>query len=187
MGKQSPGVLTPDDLNETDGKVLDVLREGRVTPQYVADELDVSRTYASERLKRLVEHGHVAKLASGLYELVDDPRENGPAEDDRRDNVPTRAVVDDWLREHCHLGVDELEDTLDERDRLEADLADCREQLQRARADTEESTNDQLITAIKEAHEAASSAAERIPEDADGHMPLQDAVRLLEEAMDDGT
>ncbi|WP_222914188.1 MarR family transcriptional regulator [Natrinema sp. SYSU A 869] len=68
-------VLTPDKLNSTDERLLDVLSDGRVTPQYAADQLDVSRTYASERLKRLVEHGHVEKLAPGLYELVDDPRQ----------------------------------------------------------------------------------------------------------------
>ncbi|NLV13953.1 MarR family transcriptional regulator [Haloarcula argentinensis] len=73
-------MLTPDDLNDTDRRVLDVLLEGRVTPQYVADQLDVSRTYASERLKRLVEHDHVGKVASGLYELNNDPR----VETDRR-------------------------------------------------------------------------------------------------------
>jgi len=72
---QQHGMLTDDDLNSTDCRVLSVLDAGRVTPQYVASELDLSRTYASERLKRLVEHAHVNKIAPGLYELVDDPRE----------------------------------------------------------------------------------------------------------------
>ena len=68
-------MLIDDDLNSTDRRVLSVLDEGRVTPQYVAGQLDVSRTYASERLKRLLEHAHVSKIAPGLYELVDDPRD----------------------------------------------------------------------------------------------------------------
>lgn len=76
MGTNTQAVLTTDDLNDTDQRVLDVLRDGRVTPQYAADEAGISRTYASERLKRLVEHGHVDKLAAGLYELADDPRED---------------------------------------------------------------------------------------------------------------
>lgn len=67
-------MLTVEDLNDTDTDVLDVLSSGRVTPQYVANELGISRTYASERLKRLTEHAHVEKVAPGLYELVDDPR-----------------------------------------------------------------------------------------------------------------
>jgi len=77
MASQPAGMLTRDDLNDTDERVLDVLRHGRVTPQYVAEQLDVSRTYASERLKRLVEHDHVLKVASGLYELKSDPRLDG--------------------------------------------------------------------------------------------------------------
>ena len=75
MATSATGVLSPDDLNRTDKEVIDVLADGRVTPRYVADQLDVSRTYASERLRRLVEHRHVEKVAPGLYELVDDPRD----------------------------------------------------------------------------------------------------------------
>ncbi|NHN64376.1 winged helix-turn-helix domain-containing protein [Haloarcula sp. JP-Z28] len=70
-------VLDPDELNETDESILDELVEGRVTPQYLADQLNISRPYASEKLKRFVEHRHVEKLASGLYELRDDPRNEG--------------------------------------------------------------------------------------------------------------
>jgi len=66
--------LSDDDLNETDRAIVTELERGRVTPQYLASELDISRPYASERLKRLLEHEHVDRLAPGLYELVDDPR-----------------------------------------------------------------------------------------------------------------
>lgn len=65
--------LAGEDLNETDQYILSELRDGRVTPQYIADQLEISRPYASQRLKRLMEHGHVKRLASGLYELADDP------------------------------------------------------------------------------------------------------------------
>jgi hypothetical protein len=71
---QTEVTLEPKDLNETDEAILDALVEGRVTPQYIADQLDISRPYASEKLKRFVEHEHVEKLASGLYELKNDPR-----------------------------------------------------------------------------------------------------------------
>ncbi|RLM67615.1 type IV toxin-antitoxin system AbiEi family antitoxin domain-containing protein [Halorubrum sp. Atlit-26R] len=81
MATSATGVLTPADLNDTDDAVLDVLRSGRVTPQYAADEMGVSRTYASERLKRLVEHNHVEKVAPGLYELIDDPRDDAGEDD----------------------------------------------------------------------------------------------------------
>lgn len=68
--------LSDDDLNETDKAIVAELERGRVTPQYLASELDISRPYASERLKRLLEHEHVDRLAPGLYELVDNPRKD---------------------------------------------------------------------------------------------------------------
>jgi predicted transcriptional regulator len=68
-------MLTDDDLNAADREVLQLLRNGRVTPGFAANELDRDRTYLSQRLKRLLEHGHVERLARGLYELHDDPRE----------------------------------------------------------------------------------------------------------------
>lgn len=67
-------MLGDEDLNDTDRVILDELNEGRVTPQYLAKQLDITRQYASTRLKRFVEHGVVEKIASGLYELDHDPR-----------------------------------------------------------------------------------------------------------------
>ncbi len=67
--------LSPEDLSDTDNRILEQLQEGRVTPQYLADQLDISRPYASDKLRRFVEHGHVERLASGLYELKNDPRD----------------------------------------------------------------------------------------------------------------
>jgi hypothetical protein len=80
MAKAPPVVLTDDDLNRTDRRILDLLAEGRVTPPLVAQRLDLSREYASSRLIRLKEHDHVDRLAPGLYELVDDPRSSSTAE-----------------------------------------------------------------------------------------------------------
>ena len=68
-------VISPEDLSDTDNRILEQLQEGRVTPQYLADQLDISRPYASDKLRRFVEHGHVERLASGLYELKNDPRD----------------------------------------------------------------------------------------------------------------
>ena len=68
-------VLSSEDLSDTDNRILEQLQEGRVTPQYLADQLDISRPYASDKLRRFVEHGHVERLASGLYELKNDPRD----------------------------------------------------------------------------------------------------------------
>ena len=70
-------MLNPDQLNDADNAILDVLAidSGRLRPTHIAEDASLDRSYVSQRLKRLVEHGHVAKPRSGLYELVDDPRE----------------------------------------------------------------------------------------------------------------
>lgn len=71
--------LTEDDLNDMDCDILDYLRdEGRVSPTLYlrVRDLDVTRQAVSKRFVRLAEHGHVKNLLeSGIYELVDDPRE----------------------------------------------------------------------------------------------------------------
>lgn len=78
-------VLSESQLNDMDRAVLDVLAEGRVTPSLAQTILaereiaDISRQYINKRLKRLGEHGHVRNLhGSGVYELVQDPREEEP-------------------------------------------------------------------------------------------------------------
>ena len=85
MSVKDPPVLNNDSLNDTDREILELLREGRVTPPYVSDRLDKSREYASERLIRLNEHGHTVRPAPGLYELVDDPL--GELEDETDERV----------------------------------------------------------------------------------------------------
>lgn len=62
-------------LNDTDHAILDLLQTGRCTPGYIADETGYSRGNIVNRLTRLREHGHVTKIHKGLYELVEDPRE----------------------------------------------------------------------------------------------------------------
>jgi len=65
-------------LNSTDEEILDFMQEhGRVTPSWVADETDNARAYVSQRLKRLKEHGHVEQPYRGLWDLTNDPREDG--------------------------------------------------------------------------------------------------------------
>jgi len=68
-------VLESDDLNTTDRGIVRMLTEGRCTPRYLAGELGLQQPYVNQRLKRLVEHGHVERIDRGLYELRDDPRE----------------------------------------------------------------------------------------------------------------
>ena len=74
-------MLDAEDLREIDERILNYLDEGRVTPAYAKKRLtkeweEYSRGYVQQRLGRLEEHSHVQNLLdSGLYELVEDPRE----------------------------------------------------------------------------------------------------------------
>lgn len=87
--EQSPEAmpLKPDQLNGADRLILDVLEEGRATPTLVLRLLetrgnDYSRQYVSQRIKRLTEHGHLENvLDTGVYELVDDPRDDRQTDD----------------------------------------------------------------------------------------------------------
>jgi Fe2+ or Zn2+ uptake regulation protein len=69
--------MEPEELNESDYKILEVLREGRATPAALKDWTGRSGQTVHNRLGRLVAAGHVEKVhESGLYELVDDPRQD---------------------------------------------------------------------------------------------------------------
>lgn len=63
-------------LNPTDNAVLDMLNDGRCTAAYIAAEKDYTRQNVRNRLNRLVEHGYVRRVHKGLYELINDPRED---------------------------------------------------------------------------------------------------------------
>lgn len=65
--------LEEDDLSPAQKAALQMLREGRVTAPFVAEETEYSLQYVREQLTDFVKHGHVEKIHDGLYELVDDP------------------------------------------------------------------------------------------------------------------
>lgn len=67
--------MPPIQLSDTDKAVLEILDEGRNAPSNIADQLDFTRQYVQQRLRRLEEHGHVRNIGSGVYEIVDDPRD----------------------------------------------------------------------------------------------------------------
>jgi hypothetical protein len=76
--------LDEEDLRDVDRDLLEYLTEGRVTPVYARERMldedlrEVTSTYLGQRLQRLEEHNHARNLFdTGLYELVDDPREDG--------------------------------------------------------------------------------------------------------------
>ncbi len=60
-------------FNDCDNAILTHLQEGRVTSAYLATEIEWSRSYITQRLKRLEEHEVVQNLGdTGLYELNED-------------------------------------------------------------------------------------------------------------------
>ncbi|WP_227357378.1 MarR family transcriptional regulator [Haladaptatus salinisoli] len=67
--------MTECDLNPTDHAILNRLHKGRASPAYIARKEDYSAPNVTTRLSRLVEHGYVARVSRGLYELVEDPRD----------------------------------------------------------------------------------------------------------------
>jgi|GEM_PF-2082017 len=85
--------LQQEDLNETDEGVLRLLADGRCSPRYLAEELDRQQPYISQRLKRLVEHGHVRRVDRGLYELTDSPTGT---------ESPTTLQISDELADELH-------------------------------------------------------------------------------------
>jgi Mn-dependent DtxR family transcriptional regulator len=60
------------EFTETELGILDMLAEGRCTPAYIAEELDVSAEYVRGRLGDLKRLGLVEKVHRGLYELADE-------------------------------------------------------------------------------------------------------------------
>lgn len=70
--------LEPRQLNEADRDILDFMcKEGeRVNPSYLSEKTGHSRSYISQRLKRLKEHGYVRRPYHGLWEFVEDPRDD---------------------------------------------------------------------------------------------------------------
>jgi len=63
--------------------VLDVFKNGRETedpwgranPRYVIDETGLEKQNVEYQLRRLQDAGWITKIARGLYEFVEDPRE----------------------------------------------------------------------------------------------------------------
>lgn len=57
------------DLDSLHWDIIDVLREGRATPRYLAGRVDESRQLVSKRLRDLQMANIVTLIDRGLYEL----------------------------------------------------------------------------------------------------------------------
>lgn len=72
------------ELKEIDSEIIGLLLEGRDegrpwgrnTPSNLADELDVSRQWVTTRLQMMESADYVRNIGGGVYEFVQDPRED---------------------------------------------------------------------------------------------------------------
>lgn len=74
MGSPYQLVMERDEIDEgqftdTELGIIELLDDGRGTPAYLADELDVTQEYVRQRLKELERLGVVRKVHRGLYEI----------------------------------------------------------------------------------------------------------------------
>jgi Mn-dependent DtxR family transcriptional regulator len=64
--------IDEDEFTDTELGIMDMLGQGRCTPGYIAEELDVTPEYVRGRLGELKRLGLVEKVHRGLYELADE-------------------------------------------------------------------------------------------------------------------
>lgn len=58
--------------NDTDRAILtEIVENGRASTSLLAQEVDVSRTYASDRVRRLRENGYLKKVAPNIYNVTE--------------------------------------------------------------------------------------------------------------------
>lgn len=60
------------DLDDLHWEIIDVMRDGRATPRYLAGETGESRQLVSKRLRDLQMASIVTQIDRGLYELNPD-------------------------------------------------------------------------------------------------------------------
>lgn len=63
--------------SEREEKILAVLKEGRANPTHLHERTDERRQYINRALNNLMNAGWVRRVTKGLYELVEDPRDDG--------------------------------------------------------------------------------------------------------------
>ena len=63
-------------LNDVDRDILHEIEEnGRASVTLLAEELDMSRTYIGDRVRRLREHEYLEKVATHIYDITEKGRD----------------------------------------------------------------------------------------------------------------
>lgn len=140
------------DLNDADESILDMLAEGRNTPQNMADRLEYSRQYVQNRLQMLKAADYVSNLGGGLYELVEDPRPDVDATEEEED--PRQQLLDEIHEKE--QTIQELESRLDNIPDYESsvDVEAIRHTLDDIEAAAERGDGDALQEALRRARDA---------------------------------
>jgi len=75
--RKSEGKSLNEYYNTSDNEeaILDVLSDGRATPQYLKEETGLNNQQVNYALNQLMAAGWVRKITTGLYEYIGDPRE----------------------------------------------------------------------------------------------------------------
>jgi DNA-binding Lrp family transcriptional regulator len=144
------------DLEEIDEQILDVLSEGRNVPNNIAERIGVTRQYVHQRLKLLRAADHVENIGGGVYELIDDPRDES---------------ADGSSGDHVEDLQERLEELKAERDSLQAQV----ERLEEASPEADINRD-----AIRRGVDNLEAACER----GDG-AAVQEALQRLREAVND--
>lgn len=63
--------IDEDDFTDAELRILHKLEEGRATPGYLAEELDLTPEYVRARLRELERLSIIHKVHRGLYELAE--------------------------------------------------------------------------------------------------------------------
>jgi DNA-binding Lrp family transcriptional regulator len=69
MQLQPQGGMDADDLRDIDWRIIEILEEGRNNAPNIANQVDMSRQYITERLTHLKTGDIVTNIGSGIYEL----------------------------------------------------------------------------------------------------------------------
>lgn len=80
----STRMVDPDELDDIHWEIIEVLRNGRGTPRYIAGEIDTDRQAVNNSIKQLVFGNVVERIDRGLYELNEDevPPHPDPSHDE---------------------------------------------------------------------------------------------------------